>query len=88
MEISQELQQQLAQFQQLEEQLQAFAAQRAQMELQLRDITNTLEKLKDVDADTPMYQSIGSVLVKVKDKSKLMEELQEKKESLTRAWTL
>ena len=84
MEISQEIQQQLAQFQQLEEQLQAFAAQRAQMELQLRDISNTLEKLKDVEPDTPMYQNIGSVLIRVKDKSALMEELQERKESLYR----
>ena len=38
MEISQEIQQELAQFQQLQEQYQLFSGQRAQMELQLREL--------------------------------------------------
>lgn len=84
MEISAELQQELAQFQQLQEQLQLFSAQRAQMEMQLRELESTLDKLHDVDDSTPLYQNLGSVLMKVRDRKSLLDELNERKETLSR----
>ena len=84
MEISSQLQQEIAQFQQLQEQYQLFSAQRAQMEFQFRELEGTLEKLSKVDDATPLYQDIGSILVRVKEKNSLVEELNEKKETLSR----
>ena len=84
MDISADLQNELAQFQQLQEQFQLFSTQRAQMEIQLREIDATLEKLGTVDDSTPLYQSIGSVLLKVDGKKTLTDDLTENKETITR----
>jgi len=84
MEISNELQKELAQFQQLQDQFQMFSGQRAQMELQLRELDSTLDKLKDVDESTQLYQNLGSVLIQVKDKNSLVDELTDRKETIDR----
>ena len=72
------------QFQQLQEQYQMFATQRAQMELQFRELESTMERLSGVSDDAPLYQTIGSILVKVDDHSRLVGELTERKETLNR----
>lgn len=84
MDQTTELQQEIAQFQQLQEQYQMFSSQRTQMELQLREIENTLEKLQSVDESTPLFQNLGSVLVRVETKKDLIDELKEKVEIITR----
>lgn len=84
MEIPTDIQQELAQFQQLQEQFQLFSTQRAQMEMQLRETGSTLDKLTGLDDATSLYQNVGSVLIKVIDRKKLMDELGERKETLSR----
>ena len=82
-EISPQLQNQIAQYQQLQQQLQVLAAQRLQLEAKLREIEGTLEELNKVAADTPVYKSIGMLLVRQDDREALKKELDEHKETLT-----
>lgn len=57
------------------------------MELQLREFENTLEKLKSVNESTPLFQNLGSVLVRVEKKKDLEDELNERVEIITRRVT-
>lgn len=82
-EISPQLQNQIAQYQQLQQQLQVLASQRLQLEAKLREIEGTLEELAKISADTQVYKSIGMLLVKQDDRESLKKELEEHKETLT-----
>lgn len=82
-EISPQLQNQIAQYQQLQNQLQVLASQRVQLEAKLREIEGTLEELTKVADGTPVYKSIGMLLVRQDDREALKKELEEHKETLT-----
>jgi len=82
-EISPQLQNQIAQYQQLQQQLQVLASQRVQLEAKLREIEGTLEELGKVADGTPIYKSIGMLLVRQDDREALKKELEEHKETLT-----
>jgi prefoldin beta subunit len=82
-EISPQLQNQIAQYQQLQNQLQVLASQRMQLEAKLREIEGTLEELNKVSGNTPIYKSIGMLLVRQEDREGLKKELEEHKETLT-----
>ncbi|MFA5895370.1 MAG: prefoldin subunit beta [Thermoplasmata archaeon] len=82
-EISPQLQNQIAQYQQLQQQLQVLASQRLQLEAKLREIEGTLEELGKISPDTQVYKSIGMLLVKQDDRESLKKELEEHKETLT-----
>ncbi len=82
-EISPQLQNQIAQYQQLQQQLQLLAQQRLQLEAKLREIDGTLEELGKVTGETPIYKSIGMLLVRQDDRESLKKELEDHKESLT-----
>jgi prefoldin beta subunit len=77
------LQNQIAQYQQLQNQLQVLASQRVQLEAKLREIEGTLEELGKVSDGTPVYKSIGMLLVRQDDREALKKELEEHKETLT-----
>ncbi|MEM2943346.1 MAG: prefoldin subunit beta [Methanomassiliicoccales archaeon] len=81
-ELSPKLQNQIAQFQQLQQQLQAILTQKFQMEAQLREIDRTLEELAKITDDVPIYRSVGSLLIKARDKESVVHEIQEDKETL------
>lgn len=81
-EMSPKVQNQIAQFQQLQQQLQAVLNQKFQMESRLREMENTMEELKKVPEDNAVYKNAGSLLVQVKDRDSVMEELEEEKETL------
>lgn len=81
-ELPPQVQNQLAQFQQLQQQLQVLASQRIQLEAKLREITGTLEELGKLPAESPVYRSTGSLLVRVTDREALGKELEEQKETL------
>ncbi len=81
-ELPPQVQNQLAQFQQLQQQLQVLAAQRLQLEGKLREVTSTIEELGKLGTDTPVYRSTGSLLVRVEDRDALKKELEEQKETL------
>ena len=82
-EISPQLQNQIQQYQQLQQQLQVLGSQRLQHEAKLREIDNTLEELAKLPKDSTVYKSIGVLLVKADDREALKKELEEHKETLT-----
>ncbi len=82
-EISPQLQNQIAQYQQLQQQLQLLAQQRLQLEAKLREIDGTLEELNKLTGDTQVYKSIGMLLVRQDDRESLKKELEDHKETLT-----
>jgi prefoldin beta subunit len=82
-DISPQLQNQIAQYQQLQNQLQVLGSQRVQLEAKLREIEQTLEELNKLSGDTPVYKSIGMLLVRQDDREGLKKELEEHKETLT-----
>jgi prefoldin beta subunit len=81
-ELPPQVQNQLAQFQQLQQQLQVLASQRLQLEAKLREVTGTIEELGKVGPETPVYRSTGALLVRVEDREGLKKELEEQKETL------
>jgi len=82
-EISPQLQNQIQQYQQLQQQLQVLGTQRLQLEAKLREVDNTLEELGKLPKDSSVYKSIGVLLVKADDREALKKELEEHKETLT-----
>ena len=82
MEFSPQLQNQLVQFEQVRQQIQAVTSQRIQMDSGLREINGALEELEKASKDTPIYKNTGSLFIKVKDVEELKKELKESRESL------
>ena len=82
-EISPQLQNRIAQYQNLQNQLQVLGSQRIQLEAKLREIEGTLEELGKISGDTPVYKSIGMLLVRQNDRETLRKELEDHKETLT-----
>jgi len=82
-ELSPQLQNQIAQYQQLQQQLQVLASQRIQLEAKLREIESTLEELGKLSGETQVYKSIGMLLVRQDDRESLRKELEEHRETLT-----
>jgi prefoldin beta subunit len=81
-ELSPKIQNQIAQFQQIQQQLQAILNQKFQMEAQLREMQRTLEELGKAAEDVTVYKSVGSLLIKAENKSAVQKEIEEDKETL------
>lgn len=80
-DISQALQHQIGQYQQLQQQAQLVIMQRQNMEIQLKEIENAIGELEQASEDIAMYKSIGSLFIRAK-KDTTLSELKETKESL------
>lgn len=78
-----QIQNQLAQLQELQQQAQVVIQQRQQIELQVREIERTLEELAKVPADAPLYKSVGALLVRASDREKLEADLKDQQETMT-----
>lgn len=81
-EMSKQLQDQINRLQQMRIRLQMIIQQRQQIELRLKETDEALEELDKTDTKTPIYKSIGALLVKTKGKSEITKELKSNKESL------
>jgi len=81
-ELPPQLQEQLVRLQQLQQTLQSVAAQRQQVELELSETDKALAELEKATEDTPVYKTVGSILVK-SNKLTLLTELKERKELMT-----
>ena len=81
-EMSKQLQDQLARLQQMRIQLQMIIQQRQQVELRLKEVDETLEELNKTDEKTPIYKSVGAILIKSKGKEDIVKELKLNKEAL------
>ena len=75
------LQNDLKQFQRLQQELAAVQQQRLQIELKVREVTHTLEELKTVPEEAAVYRPIGGLLVKAKGRKEVEDLLTEDKET-------
>jgi len=80
--LSPQLQDQINRLQQLRTQLQMIGQQRQQIEIQLREIEDALSEIDKITDKTPIYKSVGALLIKAKGKSEIKKELASNKESL------
>ena len=79
-ELPPQIQNQLAQLQQLQQQAQALSVQKTQLELALSEAKQTLEELEKLDPNALIFKSVGEVLIK-SSKELVMTELTEKQET-------
>jgi prefoldin beta subunit len=76
------LQNDLKQFQRLQQELGGIQQQRLQLDLKLREVTHTVEELKSVPEEAVVYRPIGGLLVKAKSRKEVEDLLSEEKETL------
>ncbi|MHB1908172.1 MAG: prefoldin subunit beta [Nitrososphaerales archaeon] len=82
------LREQLARYEQLQQNLQAILIQKQQLDLESSEISKALEELKKTSETDQVYKSAGNLLVKA-NKVDLEKDLEEKKElSATRSAVL
>ncbi len=79
-EIPPQVQNQLAQLQQLKVQIESVGRQKMQVEALLRDSENALEELEKLDKKSVIYRDVGELMIKA-DKEEVMADLSEKKET-------
>jgi prefoldin beta subunit len=75
------LQNDLKQFQRLQQELGAIQQQRLQLDLKVREVSHTLEELKSVPEDAVIYRPIGGLLVRAKGRKEVEDLLTEDKET-------
>lgn len=78
--LSQYLQNQIKQAQQLEVQIEQAMSQKYQLDVRVKELEKTLKELESVDSSSPIYKNIGGILYKVDKKEKLVDELEEQKD--------
>jgi prefoldin beta subunit len=81
-ELSPQLQDQINRLQQARAQLQMISQQRQQVDLQIKETEEALKEIEAATEKTPIYKSIGALLIKTKGKSDIKKELTSAKESL------
>jgi len=79
--IPPKVQNQIAQFQQLTQQIQMVTTQKIQLEAQVRELDRTIIELEKVTDDSAVFKNVGSLLIQVKDRPRLITELKEQKET-------
>ncbi|AMD17270.1 prefoldin subunit beta [Methanobrevibacter sp. YE315] len=90
MEIPENIQHQLNQFQQLQQQAQAVSLQVQNVEVQIQETEKALEELKKTDESTEVFKQAGTLLIKVEyadalaDMEDKLETLQLRKQTMTR----
>ncbi|MGD0953431.1 MAG: prefoldin subunit beta [Methanotrichaceae archaeon] len=80
-ELPPQIQNQLAQLQQLQQQAQAVISQKSQIEALIRETDAALKELEKGSDDAIIYKSVGELLFKA-EKPKLVEELKERKDMM------
>ncbi len=81
MAIPAKLQNDIKQFQRLQQELGAVQQQRLQIDLKVREASHTLEELRSVPEDATIYRPIGGLLVKAKSRLEVEDLLTEEKET-------
>ena len=73
------LREQVARFNQLQQNLQAILMQKQQLEIESAEIDKALEELKKAGENDAVYKAAGPILIKA-NKEEVIKELEEKKE--------
>ena len=81
MALPAKLQNDIRQFQRLQQELGAVQQQRLQVDLKLREVTHTLEELRTLPEDVVVYRPIGGLLVRAKNRKEVEDLLTEDKET-------
>ena len=81
MEIPENIQHQLNQFQQLQQQAQAVTMQIQNVEVQIQETEKALEELKNTDESTEVFKQAGTLLIKV-EYADALAEMDDKLETL------
>ena len=81
MALPAKLQNDLKQFQRLQQELGAVQQQRLQLDLKVREVTHTLEELQSLPEDAVVYRPIGGLLIKAKNRAEVEALLTEDKET-------
>ncbi len=79
-EIPPQVQNQLAQLQQLKTQIEAVGRQKMQVDALLRDAENALGELEKLDKNPVIYRAVGELMIKA-NKEDVKEDLSEKRET-------
>ncbi len=82
MALPAKLQNDLKQFQRLQQELGSVQQQRLQLDLRLREIGHTLDELKTVSDEATIYRPVGGLLVRAKSRKEVEDLLTEEKETL------
>ena len=80
MDIPKNVQEQLSQFQQLQQQAQLIATQKNTNDIQIQETQSAIDELKKTDKDNDVFKTAGNLLIKV-DYDEITEELEEKLET-------
>ena len=80
-EIPPQVQHQLAQVQQVQQQAQALASQKAQVTSALNETEMALEELSKLEDDAVIYKNVGQLLIK-SERDSVATELAEKKDTM------
>lgn len=73
------LREQLARFEQLQQNLQSILAQKQQLDSESSEVDRAISELKKVSENDAVYKSAGNILIKSK-KEDVMKDLEERKE--------
>jgi len=79
-ELPPQIQNQLAQLQQVQQQAQTLLQQKGQVEMMLRETERALEELKKSPEDAEVYRAAGELLIKAK-RDEVLKDLEEKKDN-------
>lgn len=82
-DLPEQLRNDIQQLQSLQQQLQSVSSQRQQFELQLSEIESALKEIEKAEENTPIYKSIGAMLIRVKSIEDAKKELSEQKELMS-----
>jgi prefoldin beta subunit len=80
--ISPKVQNLITQYQEITQRIQTFATQRYTMEVQVKELERTVEELEKSKDDALIFRSVGSLLIQNKDRTALLAELKEQKETM------
>ncbi|WP_461461460.1 prefoldin subunit beta [Methanobrevibacter sp.] len=81
MDIPQNVQEQLNQFQNLQQQAQAVAVQKQNLDIQINETERAIAELEKTDSDSEVFKSAGNLLIKV-NRDDIFEETKENLETL------
>jgi len=82
MAISQKVQDQIVQYQQLEGQIESLFMQKSQVSSQMAEVKAALDTLGDAGDDATIYEAAGNILVKRQGKAEMVADLESRLELL------
>ena len=82
MDIHPETEKRIAEFEHLRAQYQSIATHLLQFKQVFRETERAIEEMETLKSDARVYREVGSLLIEVDDRTKLKEELNEKRETM------